>query len=95
MADCAFSAPKAAAARMGSGGQQMESGEPGSGRDTGVYSWEEVQKHCNRSDRWLVINRKVYNVTQWCKRHPGGSLVISHYAGEDATVKKLPLFLNI
>ncbi|KAM4572781.1 acyl-CoA Delta-4 desaturase-like [Odontesthes bonariensis] len=70
---------------MGSGGQQTESGEPDSGRDAGVYGWEEVQKHCSRSDRWLVINRKVYNVTQWCKRHPGGSLVISHYAGEDAT----------
>uniref|UniRef100_A0A3Q3ITL7 Cytochrome b5 heme-binding domain-containing protein n=1 Tax=Monopterus albus TaxID=43700 RepID=A0A3Q3ITL7_MONAL len=34
---------------------------------------------------WLVIDRKVYNITQWAKRHPGGFRVISHYAGEDAT----------
>uniref|UniRef100_A0A8C7UZF4 Cytochrome b5 heme-binding domain-containing protein n=1 Tax=Oncorhynchus mykiss TaxID=8022 RepID=A0A8C7UZF4_ONCMY len=50
-----------------------------------VYTWEEVQKHCHRSDKWLVIDRKVYNITQWAKRHPGGIRVISHFAGEDAT----------
>ncbi|KAF3854900.1 hypothetical protein F7725_022955 [Dissostichus mawsoni] len=33
----------------------------------------------------MVIDRKVYNITQWAKRHPGGSRVISHYAGEDAS----------
>uniref|UniRef100_A0A8C5CG77 Fatty acid desaturase 2 n=1 Tax=Gadus morhua TaxID=8049 RepID=A0A8C5CG77_GADMO len=57
----------------------------GPGLDLPVYTWDEVQKHCHRNDQWLVINRKVYNVTQWAKRHPGGLRVISHYAGEDAT----------
>uniref|UniRef100_A0A8C7G362 Cytochrome b5 heme-binding domain-containing protein n=1 Tax=Oncorhynchus kisutch TaxID=8019 RepID=A0A8C7G362_ONCKI len=79
---------------MGGGGQQTESSEPakcdGGGPDGGrggsaVYTWEEVQKHCHRSDQWLVIDRKVYNITQWAKRHPGGIRVISHFAGEDAT----------
>ncbi|XP_078113236.1 acyl-CoA Delta-6 desaturase-like [Sander vitreus] len=70
---------------MGGGGQLTEPGEPISGRAAGVYTWEEVQSHCNRNDQWLVINRKVYNITQWVKRHPGGIRVISHYAGEDAT----------
>ncbi|KAM6937415.1 acyl-CoA Delta-4 desaturase-like [Xenentodon cancila] len=70
---------------MGGGGQLKEPVEPGSGRDTGAYTWEEVQKHCSRNDQWLVINRKVYNITQWAKRHPGGFRVISHYAGEDAS----------
>lgn len=72
--------------RMGGGGQLTEPGEPGSGRDDGVYTWEEVQRHCNRNDQWMVIDRKVYNTTQWAKRHPGGFRVIGHYAGEDATV---------
>uniref|UniRef100_A0A3B3V245 acyl-CoA (8-3)-desaturase n=1 Tax=Poecilia latipinna TaxID=48699 RepID=A0A3B3V245_9TELE len=70
---------------MGGGGQQTEPAEPGSGKASGVYTWEEVQKHCSRKDQWLVVNRKVYNITQWAKRHPGGSRIISHYAGEDAT----------
>lgn len=71
---------------MGGGGQLTEPGEPGGGRDGGVYTWEEVQSHSSRNDQWLVIDRKVYNITQWAKRHPGGFRVISHYAGEDATV---------
>uniref|UniRef100_A0AAZ3PSY5 Cytochrome b5 heme-binding domain-containing protein n=1 Tax=Oncorhynchus tshawytscha TaxID=74940 RepID=A0AAZ3PSY5_ONCTS len=79
---------------MGGGGQQTESSEPAKGGGVGpdggrggsaVYTWEEVQKHCHRSDQWLVIDRKVYNITQWAKRHPGGIRVISHFAGEDAT----------
>nr|AFZ87278.1 delta-6 fatty acyl desaturase [Lateolabrax japonicus] len=70
---------------MGGGGQLTEPGEPGGGRAAGVYTWEEVQSHRSRNDQWLVIDRKVYNITQWAKRHPGGLRVISHYSGEDAT----------
>ncbi|RVE71736.1 hypothetical protein OJAV_G00055020 [Oryzias javanicus] len=70
---------------MGGGGQLTDTVEAGSGRNAGVFTWEEVHKHCSRKDQWLVINRKVYNITQWTKRHPGGSSVISLYAGEDAT----------
>lgn len=71
---------------MGGGGQLTEPAEQVNGRAGGVYTWQEVQSHCSRSDQWLVIDRKVYNITQWAKRHPGGIRVISHYAGENATV---------
>ncbi|KAM6961004.1 acyl-CoA Delta-4 desaturase-like [Aplochiton taeniatus] len=70
---------------MGGGGQLTEPGEAGSCRGVNLYTWEEVQRHCHRNDQWLVINRKVYNITQWATRHPGGLRVINHYAGEDAT----------
>lgn len=70
---------------MGRGEQQTEPAEPSTGKAAGLYTWEEVQKHRNRNDQWLVVNRKVYNISQWVKRHPGGSRVIGHYAGEDAT----------
>ncbi|XP_038663585.1 acyl-CoA (8-3)-desaturase-like [Scyliorhinus canicula] len=49
------------------------------------FNWEEVQRHCTRSDRWLVICRKVYDISDFSKRHPGGARVIGHYAGQDAT----------
>uniref|UniRef100_A0A672NQZ4 Fatty acid desaturase 2-like n=1 Tax=Sinocyclocheilus grahami TaxID=75366 RepID=A0A672NQZ4_SINGR len=45
----------------------------------------EVQKHTKSGDQWIVVERKVYNVSQWVKRHPGGLRIIGHYAGEDAT----------
>ncbi|NWU77195.1 FADS2 desaturase, partial [Onychorhynchus coronatus] len=69
---------------MGKGGEQGgDSGEPAA--QIRFYTWEEIQKHNLRTDKWLVIERKVYNVTKWANRHPGGQRVISHCAGEDAT----------
>lgn len=52
-----------------------------------LYSWQEIQRHNQEADQWLVINRKVYDVTSWADRHPGGRRVLNHYAGEDATVR--------
>ncbi|XP_011414050.2 acyl-CoA 6-desaturase isoform X2 [Magallana gigas] len=59
---------------MGKGGKQL-----------GTYSYQEVSKHDKRDDRWIIINNQVYNITNWARRHPGGSRVIGHYAGQDAT----------
>nr|XP_033784539.1 acyl-CoA 6-desaturase [Geotrypetes seraphini] len=50
-----------------------------------VYGWEEIRKHGAKADQWLVVERKVYDVSEWALRHPGGPRVIGHYAGEDAT----------
>ncbi|RXM36216.1 Fatty acid desaturase 1 [Acipenser ruthenus] len=51
------------------------------------YTWPEVQLRSGREEKWLVIDRKVYNISEFCKRHPGGVRVISHYAGQDATAQ--------
>ncbi|XP_020662644.3 acyl-CoA (8-3)-desaturase-like [Pogona vitticeps] len=62
--------------------------EPGSGIGQ-FFTWEEIGlrtgKGNAKEERWLVINRKVYDVSQFFRRHPGGMSVISHYAGQDAT----------
>uniref|UniRef100_A0A452EH10 Cytochrome b5 heme-binding domain-containing protein n=1 Tax=Capra hircus TaxID=9925 RepID=A0A452EH10_CAPHI len=50
-----------------------------------TYTWQEIQRHNQKTDQWLVINRKVYDVTGWADRHPGGRKVLHCYAGEDAT----------
>lgn len=47
-------------------------------------SWEEVRKHNTAKDCWLVLDGKVYDVTSFAKRHPGGK-IITYYAGEDAS----------
>lgn len=62
-------------------------------RSLNTYSWEEIQGHNQEADQWLVINRKVYNVTGWADRHPGGRRVLLHYAGEDATVRNTEIAL--
>lgn len=71
---------------MGGGGQQTDRITGTNGRFSS-YTWEEVQKHTKHGDQWVVVERKVYNVSQWVKRHPGGLRILGHYAGEDATVK--------
>ncbi|KAM9495397.1 fatty acid desaturase 2-like isoform 1-T1 [Clarias gariepinus] len=70
---------------MGGGehqGEQLGSEESDS---RSQYTWEEVQKHNRTGDQWLVIERKVYNVSEWTKKHPGGHRLLEHYIGEDAT----------
>lgn len=55
-----------------------------------LFTWEEIRSRDGRGqgrEQWLVIDRKVYDATKFSKRHPGGSRVISHYAGQDATVR--------
>ncbi|XP_034979291.2 acyl-CoA (8-3)-desaturase [Zootoca vivipara] len=54
-----------------------------------LFTWEEIGlrsgKGNSKEERWLVINRKVYDVSKFYWRHPGGRRVISHYSGQDAT----------
>ena len=52
----------------------------------GQFTWEEIRRHSSKNDRWLVIDQRVYDVTKWLK-HPGGQMLLNHYAGQDATVR--------
>jgi len=38
--------------------------------------WEEIREHRSESSPWLVINGKVYDVTEFQKRHPGGDMIL-------------------
>jgi len=53
------------------------------------YSWDDVDKHRSVDDCWMVIEGKVYDVTPWVSKHPGGQLIMNG-AGRDAT----PLFVS-
>jgi len=50
----------------------------------GGISMNDVTKHNSREDCWMIINGKVYDVTTWIDKHPGGDIILS-YAGLDAT----------
>src|SRR4029450_4289449 len=49
------------------------------------YTWDEVRQHTSPGDLWLVIDNKVYDVSQWMDEHPGGDFVLLQEAGKDAT----------
>jgi acyl-lipid Delta6-acetylenase / acyl-lipid (9-3)-desaturase len=46
-------------------------------------SWNEVQRHREPSDAWVVYQNKVYDVSHW-HEHPGGAVIFTH-AGDDMT----------
>ncbi|XP_007526393.1 acyl-CoA (8-3)-desaturase-like [Erinaceus europaeus] len=59
---------------------------PQQGPGPRLFTWDEVAlRSGGERERWLVIQRKVYDVTDFARRHPGGAQVLSHYAGQDAT----------
>ncbi|GAB4219411.1 MAG: hypothetical protein Fur009_5480 [Candidatus Microgenomates bacterium] len=49
-----------------------------------TFSMNEVKKHNSLSDCWLIINSKVYDVTNFIDNHPGGK-AIANFCGQEAT----------
>ncbi|KAL5178585.1 Cytochrome B5-like protein [Glycine soja] len=48
------------------------------------YSKTEVSLHNKRTDCWIIIKNKVYDVTSYVEEHPGGDSILAH-AGDDST----------
>lgn len=46
---------------------------------------EELEKHNNPQDLWLVIDNKVYDLTKYQDQHPGSDTILQDVAGKDAT----------
>lgn len=55
------------------------------GKTSALISFDEVQKHNSASDCWVVIDGKVYDVTEFISMHPGGASIIIRNAGKDVT----------
>ena len=51
-----------------------------------IFSLEDVGAHCFPWDAWTVVYDKVYDVTEYLNKHPGGEEVMLEYVGYDATV---------
>ena len=48
---------------------------------TRKISAEEVRKHNSVDDLWIIIDKKVYDVTEYAEEHPGGVAAIAKNAG--------------
>ncbi|KAJ3416948.1 fatty acid alpha-hydroxylase [Chytridiales sp. JEL 0842] len=50
-----------------------------------LYTHDDVASHRNASSAWVIVNNKVYDVTEFVNDHPGGADLVLQYAGKDAT----------
>jgi len=49
-----------------------------------MFTVDEVKKHNKKDDAWTIIENKVYNITSWIPKHPGGQIIMKA-VGKDAT----------
>ena len=49
-----------------------------------IFTISEVKKHNKKEDAWTIIENKVYNITSWIPKHPGGQIIMKAL-GKDAT----------
>jgi fatty acid desaturase len=52
----------------------------------GFYGWSEVVKHDKPEDCWIVVHGKVYDVTEWVPKHPGGKVIYDGAGGDCSAV---------
>ena len=52
--------------------------------DVKTYSAEELALHNTEQDCWLLIDGKIYDVTEFIPSHPGGQAILQG-CGKDAT----------
>uniref|UniRef100_F6PIK4 Fatty acid desaturase 3 n=1 Tax=Equus caballus TaxID=9796 RepID=F6PIK4_HORSE len=67
------------------GGPGPHEGPAQLGAPLPTLRWEQIRSHNLPGDKWLVIERRVYDISRWAQRHPGGSRLIGHHGAEDAT----------
>eukprot|EP00743_Colponemidia_sp_Colp-15_P003580 GILK01003862.1.p1 GENE.GILK01003862.1~~GILK01003862.1.p1 ORF type:complete len:537 (-),score=97.84 GILK01003862.1:229-1788(-) len=73
---------------MGAGGNECTEKEvamEGIERKGKKLLWKEVRQHNTASSCWLVMSNRVYDVTEFLDRHPGGRDMLLISAGRDAT----------
>lgn len=50
------------------------------------YTMAEVRQNNTASSCWVAVDGRVFNLTQWIARHPGGSGAITQLCGTDGTI---------
>lgn len=50
-----------------------------------VFTWQEVAEHNSEESAWIAIDGKVYDVTDFVDKHPGGKEMLLLCVGREAT----------
>merc|ERR1719387_3417739 len=80
--------PKSKLGTLGGGGGGDGAAAAAGGGDAAggpVMTREEVAKHNQKGDCWIILHGQVIDVTKFLAAHPGGEPAIMAFAGKDAT----------
>ncbi|QYT05161.1 Cytochrome b5 heme-binding domain-containing protein [Trichoderma simmonsii] len=50
-----------------------------------LFSVDEVAKHASKADLYMIIHKKVYDVSTFVEKHPGGEEILTDVGGRDTT----------
>jgi len=50
-----------------------------------VFTLKQVSEHNAETDCWVAINNRVFNITNWLAKHPGGKSILFNFAGTDCS----------
>lgn len=64
--------------------KEAEAAKGKNGAGKGSITLFELSKHNTEADAWIAIEGKVFDITEYAKKHPGGNIILSE-AGKDAT----------
>ena len=51
---------------------------------SGPFTLNEVAKHNKEDDCWIIVDGKVYDVTDYVADHPGGDSILNHAGGDSS-----------
>jgi cytochrome b involved in lipid metabolism len=60
------------------------SSAPAAGEER-FFTWQEVAKHNTAASAWVIIDRRVYDITEFMPNHPGGQEMLLLSAGRECT----------
>lgn len=58
---------------------------PYSSSSSSSFTMHDVEKHNREGDLWIVYDHKVYDVSPFVRRHPGGWKILVEHGGKDVT----------
>jgi cytochrome b involved in lipid metabolism len=84
----ASSSPSRSGSAGGVGGSQITNNQSPTTNNQSQITKIEVAKHNTPTNCWLIINNKIYDVSQYLEfnLHPGENATITPYCGKEATM---------